>query len=254
MAKKVNKVKEPTTDLNNELVIDKDYPTIEEMNNVVQEQIDDEKQINKFQSVPVKIKPLSKQFKPLEKANNDEGNACFDVVATSMVITEKYIEYGLGFACEFPSNYKMIINPRSSISKYNLIMANAQGIVDSSYRDEVKVRFKVIPNMNVKFIYKDSQTHKNYSFDEIVATPKLKADYDNNLLKPIYNANSQFEESIIFGFDSPMKYSDLKIYQIGDKIAQIYMEEVLNTSFEYIDNNQELSKSKRNGGFGSTGE
>ena len=37
-----------------------------------------------------------------------------------------------------------MIYPRSSISKYNLSLANSVGIVDSGFRDTVKVRFRYV--------------------------------------------------------------------------------------------------------------
>jgi dUTPase len=41
-------------------------------------------------------------------------------------------------------DYHILIFPRSSISKYNLVLANSIGLVDNGYRNEIKVRFKYI--------------------------------------------------------------------------------------------------------------
>ncbi len=40
--------------------------------------------------------------------------------------------------------YHTLIYPRSSISKYNLLLCNSVGIIDFAYRGEIKVRFKYI--------------------------------------------------------------------------------------------------------------
>lgn len=39
-------------------------------------------------------------------------------------------------------NYDVLILPRSSISKYNLVLANSVGLIDPDYRGEILVRFK----------------------------------------------------------------------------------------------------------------
>jgi len=65
---------------------------------------------------------------------------------------EKYLEYDLGFSTEIPIGYKGIIVPRSSISKYNLIMCNSPAQIDSSYRGTWKIRFKFLSEEQ----YKDS--------------------------------------------------------------------------------------------------
>ena len=70
------------------------------------------------------------------------GDAGMDVVATSINVTDDYIEYGTGLAFEVPEGYCMLIFPRSSNSKKDLLLANSVGILDSTYRGELKLRFK----------------------------------------------------------------------------------------------------------------
>jgi len=41
-------------------------------------------------------------------------------------------------------DYDVLVFPRSSVSKYNLILANSIGLVDADYRGEVLLRFKYI--------------------------------------------------------------------------------------------------------------
>lgn len=79
------------------------------------------------------------------------ADACYDVVATSMEYDETtgYVEYGLGFCTEFSDEYEVQIRPRSSISKYDLVLCNSIGTIDSTYRGEWKVRFKVVPRLSV---------------------------------------------------------------------------------------------------------
>lgn len=70
------------------------------------------------------------------------GDAGLDLTAVSVNETEMYIEYGTGLAIELPPGYYAAIVPRSSISNYDLVLANTPGTVDQGYRGEIKLRFK----------------------------------------------------------------------------------------------------------------
>lgn len=75
-------------------------------------------------------------------AYGKNGDAGKDLTATSKTETEMYIEYGTGLAMEIPQGYVGLIFPRSSLSNYDLVLANHVGVVDSNYRGEIKFRFK----------------------------------------------------------------------------------------------------------------
>lgn len=70
------------------------------------------------------------------------GDCGLDLVATSVTETEMYIEYGTSLAIEIPSGFVGLIYPRSSLSNYDLILANHVGVIDSNFRGEIKFRFK----------------------------------------------------------------------------------------------------------------
>ena len=90
----------------------------------------------------VKIKKLDKNAQIPTYAN--PGDAGMDVVATSRFSTGGYIEYGTGLSFEVPEGYVLLIFPRSSVSKKDLMLANCVGVLDSGYRGELKLRFKRI--------------------------------------------------------------------------------------------------------------
>jgi dUTP pyrophosphatase len=74
-----------------------------------------------------------------------EGDAGMDLVATSRSVDDKgNIVYGTGLAFEIPKGYVGLIFPRSSLSKYGLMLTNHVGVIDSGYRGEVTAKFKVI--------------------------------------------------------------------------------------------------------------
>lgn len=71
------------------------------------------------------------------------GDAGLDLTAVSIDNTNnEYISYDTGIAVEIPEGYVGLVVPRSSISKYDLILANSIGIIDSNYRGSIQLRFK----------------------------------------------------------------------------------------------------------------
>lgn len=89
----------------------------------------------------VKVYRESKDIKLPSYAK--EGDACMDVVATSIEWDgnrNRFICHtGLHF--ELPEDYEMELRPRSSNTKFRVIMANAPGTLDSGYRGELLVIF-----------------------------------------------------------------------------------------------------------------
>lgn len=80
------------------------------------------------------------------------GDAGADLTATWLRHEDNYIEYGTELAVEIPPGYVGFIYPRSSLSNYDLILANHVGVIDSNYRGEIKFRFKPTkkPSMNFR--------------------------------------------------------------------------------------------------------
>jgi dUTP pyrophosphatase len=91
--------------------------------------------------VKVKIKRLS-QFADIPQYSRN-GDAAVDLVATEITDSnDMFIEFGTSLAVEIPKGYAGFILPRSSVSKYDLLLCNSLGLIDSNYRGEIKVRFK----------------------------------------------------------------------------------------------------------------
>lgn len=56
-----------------------------------------------------------------------------------------YIEYDTGIIVEpVDPDWGLFVFPRSSISKYNLVLANHVGVIDPGYRDTIKLRFRYL--------------------------------------------------------------------------------------------------------------
>jgi dUTP pyrophosphatase len=128
-----------------------------------------------------------------------EHAAAYDVYAHS--ITDKgghKVCVGLGFKIEIPKGYKGIIVPRSNLTKFQWVLNNSFGVIDSDYRGELMAIFTRLE----------------------------------------------------FNTSSGGSVEDFP-YNVGDRVAQIYFEEVLPISFDIV---PELESSERgDGGFGSTG-
>lgn len=99
----------------------------------------------------VKIKRLSDNAVVPKYAKS--GDAGLDLVATSKDENEMFVEYGTGLALELKDGYVGLLYPRSSISKYHLVLANSVGVIDSGYRGEIKVRFKKTSNNAYETLY-----------------------------------------------------------------------------------------------------
>lgn len=120
-----------------------------------------------------------------------------------------YIEYDtkLIIAPTDEVSFYSMVYPRSSVSKYNLALANSVGIVDSGFRDTIKVRFRYIMQPN----------------DLVLKDGKIQG----------------------------MKINFKKIYQKGDKIAQLIW---CLHNHPFLNFSDTVPPSQRAlGGFGSTG-
>lgn len=79
-----------------------------------------------------------------------EGDAGLDLTATSFALENDCYVYGTGIAIEIPEGYVGLIFPRSSVSKYDLLLSNHVGVIDSNYRGELLLKFKKTKTMSSK--------------------------------------------------------------------------------------------------------
>ena len=129
--------------------------------------------------------------------------------------------YHTGLSLQLPEGYVMLIFPRSSVSKYDLSLANAVGVLDSSYRGELKLRFK-----------------RNYRIEN---EPSKETDYKFTTTS-IVNPGSANE----------YQWNACNWYNIGDRIGQIMILPYPVIQFNEV---EELSETERGaGGFGSSGK
>ena len=89
----------------------------------------------------VKIKKLHKDA--VIPKYETVGSVGMDLTAISKDYDEHgNIVYGTGLAIQIPEGYYADLRPRSSISKYDLVLANSVGTIDADYRGELILKFK----------------------------------------------------------------------------------------------------------------
>lgn len=96
--------------------------------------------------IEIKFKKLVPEAQtPVKKYDIDAG---FDLFAISKEETPDFIEYHTGIAIEIPKGYVGLVFPRSSVTKYDLMLKNSTGIIDASYRGEIVCRFQITKEDN----------------------------------------------------------------------------------------------------------
>ena len=170
----------------------------------------------------VKIKKLNNKAIIPQYAR--EGDAGMDLTAVSVdydPITD-CITYGTGLAVEIPKGHVGLLFPRSSISNYDLTLANSVGVIDSGYRGEIMFKFYTVS------IYEKAHTDLS-----TLKEGKFKVYAD------IYDYS---EETTI----------NLNVYKIGDRVGQLIIVPYPYIEFEEAEELEESQRGK--GGFGSTQE
>lgn len=91
----------------------------------------------------VRFKKLRPDAVAPQKAH--PSDAGFDLVATSVAEdrARTIVSYGTGLAVEIPEGYVGLLFPRSSVYKVQLQLANSVGVIDSGYRGEIMLKYRV---------------------------------------------------------------------------------------------------------------
>ena len=112
-------------------------------------------------------------------------------------------------------DYDILAFPRSSVSKYNLVLANCIGLIDADYRGEILLRFKYIWQPEDYSIYPYLSNDGSPLYNYIVGKPNIE-----------------------------------KLYKKGDKVCQLKITRVEDVEFVLV--NELDSTDRDDGGFGST--
>jgi len=103
--------------------------------------------VNCFNIKKLKMKVKIKKLVPegVIPRYSKPGDAGLDLIAIGVDYNNPlYVEYNTGLSVEIPYGYVGLIFPRSSVSGIEMILSNCVGVIDSGYRGEIKLRFKVL--------------------------------------------------------------------------------------------------------------
>jgi dUTP pyrophosphatase len=161
----------------------------------------------------VKFKKLNKKAVIPTKAHPTDAG--FDMVAVTKTVTDKYVEYDTGIATAIPEGHVGLIFANSRVSKYDLDLANAVGIIDSHYRSSIRFRYKYTTQPSKGILTNKTKYFglvKNVEFIEIPFHPKE--------------------------------------FNIGDVVGQLIIIPIPDVEFVEVDELDETDRGE--GGFGST--
>lgn len=175
------------------------------------------------------------------------SDACADLVATSVTFDGKYVEYGTDMKILPPEGYFGVVFPRSSVSNYDLTLANSVGIIDD-YTGEWKIRFKRIKQPLIDSLYRQFSRKE----EEYVTVSRLLEDLTFKFFRfDLKNRKETLKRELI---DIDLQIQDLesfeKIYQKGDKIAQFTFLPKCEWNFKLVEALPATTRGE--GGFGST--
>ena len=77
----------------------------------------------------------------------------WDVTATEINLVGDSYVVSLGFALQLPAGYRLMIQPRSSISKSSYVMQNSPGLGDPDFFGEYKMVFRNLGEKLKQFPY-----------------------------------------------------------------------------------------------------
>ena len=170
----------------------------------------------KLMSNPVKVKFKKLNENAVIPTKGSDFAGGWDVVATEIEQTsDDFVICKLGFALEIPEGYKLTLVPRSSFTKTQWILQNSPGLGDSDYRGEYQYRFRAIPVA----VWRDNWIIRFTNF--------------------LRGVDSEF----------CFVYPEFP-FKVGDRVGQIYIEEVIPTEFEEVESLDDSDRGE--GGFGST--
>ena len=72
------------------------------------------------------------------------GDAGMDLTAVWQKQESELITYGTGLSVEIPKGYVGLLFPRSSVYKTKMFLTNCVGVIDSGYRGEIMMKFKMM--------------------------------------------------------------------------------------------------------------
>ena len=119
--------------------------------------------------VPIKANPSDAGYDVYSTSGPKIVGNCVDLIEPGYTSID-YIEYETNLYItpekNGDSSFHTNLRPRSSISKYNLVLANSIGLIDADYKNQILVRFKYIFQPE-DFVFKDGYIYGKVNFSKI---------------------------------------------------------------------------------------
>lgn len=181
-------------------------------------------------------------------------DAGFDLTATSRVFDEHgAVVYGTGIAVEIPTGYVGLAFPRSSVSKLDVSMANAVGVIDAGYRGEITFKFKPA------LLYCGNANVPGGGIG-VSATDHIGTVQTNPEMQSVtfHGADGHFgddaESARMWRYDAEGRVHETlepRIYNVGERVGQLIIMPIPEIEFEEVET---LNDGERGAnGYGSTG-
>jgi len=184
-------------------------------------------------NLKVKIQKLHESVEIPKYAHNGDAGLDLKAFEVEYDVLKDTLIYRTGLSIEIPEGYVGLIYPRSSIADKDLMLTNSVGVIDSTFRGEILVKFKLIPDYISTIFDKSCKECTDVGLDAIIDSGEFL----------IFNDYRDLAESNL---------TPLNVYKIGNKIAQLIIIPYPKVVFEEVDS---LSTSERgNNGYGSTGD
>jgi len=198
----------------------------------------------------IKVKRLHKDA--VLPVFSKEGDAGADLTVTSIEFKDYKVIYGTGISVEIPKGYCMKIYTRSSIYKTSLRLCNNVGIIDSGYRNEIKLIFDFI-GYEFRELYHEFKELKLKLYNQFNNKYKFKIfkkQLEIDAINKLYKEYEDYTYDVFLRelYEHPMQNI---FYKTGDRIGQAIIETLVPT--EYVEVEELDMSNDRCGGFGSTG-
>ena len=94
--------------------------------------------------IDIKLKRLTSDAVAPSKAHLSDAG--LDLTATSVEEDRKrnIVTYHTGIAVEIPEGFAGFLFPRSSVYRHQLELANCVGVIDSGYRGEIILKYRIV--------------------------------------------------------------------------------------------------------------
>lgn len=121
----------------------------------------------------VKVKKIFDEAQIPKYAHSTDAG--MDLYAISRTCDDdNNLVYGTGLAFEIPEGYVGLLFPRSSNAKKDLLMSNSVGVIDSGYRGEVKIKYKMLPTINCHRTFQHYELGERIGQLIILPYPKIE--------------------------------------------------------------------------------